>query len=181
MKLRQEIAAEMTRLSHDPKVVFIGENLINSGRIYGTLEGVPNKKCIEMPICENLIAGAAIGLALEGYHPICIFQRMDFMLIAADAIINHACMLPKMSGGSIKLPIVFRTIKANLNERFYVGLQHSKDFTHVFEPYMQVYQVPKHDPHAVYANAFKTSTPYLVVEDYSRYDKYVQKSKGKNT
>ena len=172
MTNKDQITNAMTALSKKKNVVFLGENVINSGRIYDTLEGVPIKKCIEMPIAENLIAGTAIGLALEGYHPVCIFQRMDFMLIAADQIINHAALIPKMSGGSVSLPIIFRTIKASLNPAFYVGLQHSKDLTHVFKPHMIVYEIPKFtDAKQAYDVAYKLQQPVLVVEDYKAYGK----------
>lgn len=171
MTVKEAIAEEMYKLSLIKNSVFLGENIINSGRIYGTLNQVPIKKCIEMPVAENLIAGAAVGLAISGYIPICIFQRMDFMLIAADAIINHACLLPKISGGIIRLPIIFRTVKASLNKDFFVGYQHSKDLTHVFEPYMPVYQVPKNMK--AYTWAVENTKPTLIVEDYSKFGEEV--------
>jgi len=172
MTNKEQITLAMQHLAKKKKVVFLGENIINSGRIYGTLDKVSTRKCIEMPVAENLIAGTAIGLALEGYHPVCIFQRMDFMLIAADQIINHACLIPKMSGDSVVLPIIFRTIKAKLSSDFWVGHQHSKDLTHVFRPYMPVYEVPKYaTPTTAYEQAYKLNKPVLVVEDYKHYGK----------
>lgn len=139
MTLKESLQIEFKKLSEVEDVVFLGENIINSGRIYGTLNDVPTYKCIEMPVAENLIAGCAVGLAITGRLPICIFQRMDFMLIAADAIINHAALMPKMTG--IKLPILFITFKATLKDSFYAGLQHTKDLSHVFEPYLPTIQI----------------------------------------
>lgn len=137
MTLKESIRAELKHLSEDSNVVFLGENIINSGRIYGTMDDVPISRCIEMPVAENLIASCGIGLALAGKFPVVIFQRMDFMLIAADAIINHAALMPKMTG--IKLPMLFITFKATLKDSFYAGLQHTKDLTHVFTPYLDIY------------------------------------------
>ena len=175
MTVKEDIAEAMQTLTRKKNTVFLGENIINSGRLYGTLARVPLKRCIEMPIAENLIAGTAIGLAIAGYRPICIFQRMDFMLIAADQIINHACLMPKMSGGSIKLPIIFRTVKAYLDKKFWVGLQHSKDFTHIFKPYMPTYEVPKYvGAQEAYAKAYELEQPVLVVEDYKSYKEEVR-------
>lgn len=170
MTLQKEIQEAMFQLSKHPKTVFLGENVINAGRIYGTLDRVPLRKCIEMPVAENLIAGTAIGLSIEGYIPICIFQRMDFMLIAADQIINHACMLPKITDYEIRCHIIFRTIKADLNDKFYVGHQHSKDFSHVFMSYMPVRQVPeRYSATNAYKNALLCRQPSLVVEEYASY------------
>ena len=171
MTVREAIAQEMEKLSKIPEVVFLGENVINSGRIYHTLDQVPIDRCIEMPIAENLIAGAAIGLALAGFFPICIFQRMDFMLIAADQIINHACQMEKMCGRKMELPILFRTIKAELNEKFFVGHQHSKDFTYIFEPHLSTFVIPHTIPcSTIYQLMIKRMKPTLVVEDYASYN-----------
>lgn len=177
MTVREAITFEMESLVKNPKIVFLGENIINSKRIYGTLDKVPISKCIEMPVAENLIAGTAIGLAFKGYIPICIFQRMDFMLIAADAIINHACLLPKMTG--IACPVIFRTIKGERGGKFYVGEQHCKDLTHVFKPYMPITSIPN--------KRFSIETAYksvlddvlngkssLIVEDYSKFNDVIK-------
>ncbi len=170
MTVKESITEEMYKLSLLPKVVFLGENIINSGRIYDTLDKVSLSKCIEMPVAENLIAGAAIGLSLRGYMSVCIFQRMDFMFIAADAIINHACMYPKMTNGKVKCPVIFRTIKADLNKKFFVGHQHSKDLTHVFAPYMDVIQVPYTSARKAYQKARVSCNPTLIVEDYTQFN-----------
>lgn len=170
MTVREAIALEMKKLSKIKNTVFLGENIINSGRIYGTLNEVPIKSCLEMPVAENLIAGTALGLAIAGYIPVCIFQRMDFMLIAADSIINHACMFPRMSGGSVGCGIIFRTIKANLNDRFYVGHQHSKDLSHVFEPYLPTLQFKGSETYRIALGRAREGEPTLVVEDYENFN-----------
>ena len=43
-----DIKKEMTELAQDEKVVFLGEGIINAGRVYGTLDGVPWDQCIEI-------------------------------------------------------------------------------------------------------------------------------------
>lgn len=172
MTVKEEISFEMKHLSTFDRVVFLGENIINSGRIYGTMDHVPIDKCIEMPVAENLIAGCGIGLALCGYFPIVVFQRMDFILIAADQIINHACLIPKMTG--VKCPIIFRTIKATLNNKFYAGLQHTKDLSHVFTPYMEVIQVNSSvNINETYQRVYMlacSGKPVLVVENHESFN-----------
>lgn len=173
MTVKEAITIEMEKLSKNPKVVFLGENIINSKRIYGTLDNVPLTSCIETPVAENLIAGMAIGLSLRGYIPICIFQRMDFMLIAADQIINHACVYPKLG---VSCPVIFRTIKATLEEKFYVGHQHSKDLSHVFEPYLTTINIPQYplsisSVYSLALNNVKKGKSTLIVEDYQSFKK----------
>ncbi len=171
MKYKQSITKGMEYLGSLKSTVFIGEGLINAGRIYGTLNNVSTKKCIEMPIAENLIAGAAVGMAIEGLLPIVIFQRMDFMLIAADAIINHMSLMPHMSGGQITLPIILRTIIGSTSKKFDVGPQHNHDFTHVFKPYIRTIKLEKAMMgHKIYPQIFKTGVPTLVVERKDWYE-----------
>lgn len=135
---QENIRQSMKWLAKQPNTIFLGEGIINAGRVYGTMNDVPLSKCIEMPICENLIVGAAMGMSLEGYIPIVVFQRMDFMLIAADAIINHLALIPKMSGGQVKFPVIIRAIVGSRDPKFDVGPQHNQDFTQLFKPYIQI-------------------------------------------
>lgn len=170
-KYRDHIASEMKWLARKSKTVFIGEGLINAGRIYGTMDGVPLRKCIEMPIAENLIMGAAIGLAIAGYRPVVVFQRMDFMLIAADQIINHLVAIPKMSGGTVKLNVIIRAIVGSQSETFDVGLQHQQDHTELFRKYMCVMNfgdvVWKGTE---YREAYSLKGARMIVEDRDKYE-----------
>ena len=144
MTYKDAVIETMEELGKKPKVVFVGQGLINGDKVYGTMSKVPmepsTSKCIELPCAENLHMGVAIGLALKGYRPVVIFQRMDFILIAADAIINAIALWPKMSGGQFKLPIIIRCIVGSQDKKFDVGPQHNKDFSELFMPYMAVNQ-----------------------------------------
>lgn len=173
---KDQITGSMKWLSKQKKTVFIGEGIINAGRIYGTCNSISMKKCIETPIAENLIAGAAIGLALQGYVPVVIFQRMDFMLIASDAIINHMALIPRMSGGKIALAIIIRAIIGSQDKSFDVGPQHNHDFTHIFKPYITTVSLrPKMDVLDTYKEAYRAGHPVLLIERKDDYDKEVQK------
>ncbi len=161
--LKRQVTDEMEWLSQQDDTVFIGEGLINANRIYGTMNYVPTSKCIEMPIDENLIVGCAMGLAIEGYRPIVIFQRMDFMLVAADAIINHLALIPQMSRYQYKLPVIIRSIVGSQDKSFDVGCQHNHDFTHVFSPYLHTVRYSSSTN--VYKDVYvKYKDPVLVVE-----------------
>lgn len=171
MTYQCRIKEAMGWLGHQKDTVFIGEGLKNAGEIYGTLTGVHGKKCIEFPICENLIVGSAIGLAIQGYKPVVIFQRMDFLLIASDAIINHLCLITQGSGGQFTLPVIIRAIIGSQNPKFDVGDQHKHDFTHIFERYMPIVSLSsKSKILNVYKKAYTLSTPIMVVERRDLYD-----------
>lgn len=167
MRYKNSIAEEMKWLAKKKDTVFLGEGLKNAGSIYGTMDGVPSKKCVEMPICENLIVGAAIGLALDGWRPVVVFQRMDFMLIASDAIINHLCLLGQMSGGQVKAPVIIRAIIGSQSEKFWVGEQHNHDFTHVFKPYIETHSYRESNYKTLYDLVL--DRPVLIVEERDKY------------
>ena len=176
MTYRDSIERGMKCLSRHKKTVFLGEGIINAGRVYGTLNKVPVRKCIEMPIAENLIMGAAIGLAIGGYKPIVVFQRMDFMLIAADALINHAALIPKMSGGKIQVPLIVRCIIGSQDPRFDVGEQHKHDFQHVFEPYIHTIRIKKENAFEIkdiYEGVYQQDDPHIVIEEKDLYEKEI--------
>lgn len=152
-------------LAEQSDTLFIGNGLLNGDRIYGTLEKVPTIKCIEMPVAENLTAGVAAGLSLRKYRPIVVFQRMDFMLIAADAIINHIALMPKMSGEQFNMPVIIRCIVGSQSKKFDVGCQHNKDFSELFKPYIKTYILDSADKVEVaYKEAYASSEPSLMVE-----------------
>ena len=172
MTYQESITKAMTTLAKHDKSVFLGEGLVNAGRVYGTMDGVPLTKCIEFPIAENLIVGSAIGLAITGFKPIVVFQRMDFMTCACDAIVNHLSIIPKMSGGRVKLPVIIRAIIGSRCKKFELGLQHNKDLTEMFKPW--IYTIVLNGKKSIdkcYQLAYKADSPTLIVEDKSLYER----------
>ena len=61
------------------------------------------------PISEATIVGADIGAALTGMRPVVEIMFMDFILLAADQIINHAAKLHYIYDGQVNVPMVIRT------------------------------------------------------------------------
>lgn len=145
MTYKEKLHQAMVKLAGDERVVFIGQGLLEEDPFYGTLSGIPKTKMLEMPCAEILSTGVAIGLALTGWVPVLLFQRMDFMLLATDQIINHAAMFPKLSGGRIKVPMIIRACIGSIDPKFEVGIQHNKDFQELFRPYMKVIPVWKEE------------------------------------
>jgi pyruvate dehydrogenase E1 component beta subunit len=61
-----------------------------------------------MPISEGSFTGVGIGAAISGLRPIVDISIASFMYLASDQIINQASKLRYMTGGQIRVPIVFR-------------------------------------------------------------------------
>lgn len=87
----------MKRLARDPRTVFVGQSVAYPGqRAHGTFASVPQSRRIEMPIAEDLQVGFCCGLALAGWVPLSFVPRLDFLILAANAIVNHLDVLPGM-------------------------------------------------------------------------------------
>jgi pyruvate/2-oxoglutarate/acetoin dehydrogenase E1 component len=132
MKYKDALNNQMIELAKDPKRVFIGYNLKNGSRCYGTMAGVSVGQIIEMPVAEALMAGMATGLALAGMKPVLIFERHDFMLLASDQIINHLDKIKALSDGRFNPKVIIRAIVGD-DHPFDPGIQHLQNFTHLFK------------------------------------------------
>ena len=73
----------MRMLAEDERTIFVGQNVVYGGQfMFSTLEGVPMEKRLEFPVAEDFQLGFCLGLAIEGYIPVCIYPRIDFLLLA---------------------------------------------------------------------------------------------------
>jgi pyruvate dehydrogenase E1 component beta subunit len=150
--------------------VFIGYN-VKHGNAMGNLVNVDDSQKIETPVAENLMAGLAIGMSFEGFKPVVYYERHDFMLVAADAIINHANHIERISHGEYECPVIFRTVVADSGP-FYSGPTHSQNFTEGFRNMVSfpVY-VPNTGPEVLeaYKKALHSSRPSMIVERKSKF------------
>ena len=85
----------MLELAALPNTKFYGQSVRYDGAaIYNSLDGVPMNLRVEMPVAEDFQFGFCIGKALTGELPICIYPRMDFMLLCVNQLVNHLDKLP---------------------------------------------------------------------------------------
>ncbi len=121
----------MTWLGEQPETYFIGQSVTYEGTgMFGTLKDVPLEKRLELPVCEEMQAGIANGLALSGKIPISLFPRWNFLLLATNQIINHLDKIPAMSDYRPKL-----IIRTSIGSKFplHPFHQHVGDFTDAFK------------------------------------------------
>lgn len=124
--------AAMLMLARQPRALFIGQCVAYDGvSMYHDLAGVPAEQRVEFPVAEELQMGYGIGLAMMGYLPILQYPRMDFLLRAADQLVNHLDKIEEMSRGQWNPKVIIRTrvgAKSPLN----AGPQHTQDHTFAF-------------------------------------------------
>ena len=166
----KKVAEDMQTELGNMGAIFIGYNVKN-GNAMGTLKHVPDDQKIETPVAENLMTGLAIGMSFEGYKPVVYYERHDFMLVAADAIINHINHIERISHGEYKVPVILRSVVAD-SSPFYSGPTHSQDFTKGFS---EMVSFPIYCPHNAdglywsYKLAMASNRPSMIVEKKSLY------------
>jgi deoxyxylulose-5-phosphate synthase len=136
------------------------------GNAMGTLGNIDDIQKIETPVAENLMMGLAIGLSFEGIKPVVYFERHDFMLIALDALVNHADKIHRLSQGQFNVPVVVRAVCAQ-GGPFYSGPTHSQDFTSALREMLScnVYDPLDGDSmHNAYEHAKVSKHPVVIIE-----------------
>lgn len=119
----------MLRLAAQPRVIFLGQNVCYDGTaMFNDLKGVPMEQRLELPVVEELQMGMAVGLALQGFLPISIYPRMDFLLRAMDQLVNHLDKLACMSQGQFQPKVIIRT-RVGSKHPLNAGPQHTQDHT----------------------------------------------------
>lgn len=129
MTYRSELARAMETLAADRAVRFIGYGVKIGGRALGTLKNVADHQLVETPVAENLMVGLATGMSLAGLRPLVFIERMDFILNALDAIVNHLGAARKISRGQFHPAAILRVVIGNRHKPLYTGPTHTQDFT----------------------------------------------------
>ena len=100
----------MNFLSKKKDTLFIGQAVSYPGTaMFNTLNEVDNNKKIELPVFEETQMGISIGLALEGYVPITIFPRFNFLLPALNQLVNHLDKIKDYSNNEFNPKVIIRT------------------------------------------------------------------------
>ena len=101
-------------LHSDPTTLIMGLGVTDPKGVFGTTLGLHQKygntRIIETPTSENAMTGIGVGLAITGYRPIMVHQRLDFFLLAMDQLVNSAAKWNYMFGGQQSVPITIRLI-----------------------------------------------------------------------
>jgi 2-oxoisovalerate dehydrogenase E1 component beta subunit len=97
----------------DPKVLCFGEDVGYFGGVFRATQGLQEKygeeRCFDTPICEQGIAGFAMGLAQKGFKPVAEIQFADYIFPAYDQIVNEIAKSRYRSGNLFPCPLVIRT------------------------------------------------------------------------
>lgn len=134
----EAVNTAMRKLATQPRTIFVGQSVEYDGAaMYASLDGVPMHQRLEMPVIEDFQVGFCIGLAIKGLLPICMFPRMDFMLLAANQIVNHLDKLPLFGW----YPKVILRTAVGQTKPLDAGPQHTQDHTSAFRSMLNTIDV----------------------------------------
>ncbi|GAI58162.1 unnamed protein product, partial [marine sediment metagenome] len=110
MNYYAEIRRAMKLLAEDDRVIFIGQSTLHPDvtPLFESLEDVPLLKRMELPVIEDCQMGISTGLALEGFIPVSIYPRIDFLILAINQLVNHLDKIEEMSCGRFKPKVIIK-------------------------------------------------------------------------
>jgi pyruvate/2-oxoglutarate/acetoin dehydrogenase E1 component len=131
---------ESMHLCAEEDATFVGQGvgLCKGTTMSQTLDGLPAAQRLEFPVAEDFQMGFCIGLSLDDRIPIAIYPRWNFLLLAANQLINHLDRLPLYS--SYQPKVIIRTAIPSTTP-FDPGPQHNDDFTQPFSEMLRTVQV----------------------------------------
>lgn len=127
MKYFDELKRSMEWLGTKSDTIFIGQAVEYPGTaMTNTLKDIDRQKLMEMPVNEDMQMGISNGLALNGYVPVSIFPRWNFLLLAFNQLINH---LDKIYMISDYTPKVIVRVGIGSQRPLHPQWQHVGDYT----------------------------------------------------
>ena len=156
-------------LEADKSTLLIGLGINDPKGVFGTTTNLYQKhgisRVFETPTSENAMTGIGVGLALCGFKPIMVHQRMDFFLLAMDQLVNSAAKWHFMFGGEAQIPITIRLI---VGRGWGQGPTHSQNlhawFAHI--PGLKVVMPAfADDVNGLLLSAIQDPNPVIFIED----------------
>ena len=100
-------------LKNSNQVILYGEDIVdNYGGAFKVTKGLSTKfpkRVIATPISEASLVGIAGGMSIGCLKPIVEIMFADFILLAADQLLNHLLKYEKMYNQQVKVQVTIRT------------------------------------------------------------------------
>jgi len=141
----------MTWLGEKEDTFFLGQAVEYAGTaMFNTLTSVQASKKLEMPVSEEMQMGVTLGMALNRTTPISIYPRWNFILLAANQLVNHIDKLKEYSNDVYVPKVIIRTGIGSIRP-INPQHQHVGDFTDAFRLMLRNVDVIRLDePEAIF-------------------------------
>ncbi len=136
--------------------------------MYGTTRDLHTRfgrdRNFDTPLSEDAMTGVAVGAALAGMRPIHVHQRMDFLMLCMNQLVNVAAKMSYTFAGTVNVPMVVRGV---IGRSWGQGPQHSQSlhsfFMHV--PGLKVVApTTPHDAKGCMVAAIRDNNPVIFME-----------------
>jgi len=101
-----------TELERDDSVLVLGEDVGRAGGVFRATAGLQERfgpeRCVDTPLAEAGLLGAAVGLCLAGWRPVCEMQYDAFSYPCLDQLITHVGRYRWRTRGAIDFPLTIR-------------------------------------------------------------------------
>lgn len=129
---RSEMTRAMSMLAARPDTLFLGQAVAYPGTtMSATFDGVPKDRKIELPVAEEMQLGMSIGLAMQGWLPISVFPRWNFLILATNQLVNHLDKYRTKGTMGWSAKVIIR-VGVGSGKPLWPGVQHVGDFTEQF-------------------------------------------------
>ncbi|HET9938094.1 MAG TPA: transketolase C-terminal domain-containing protein, partial [Gaiella sp.] len=99
-------------LARDDRVMVLGEDVGRLGGVFRATAGLRDRfgpdRCVDTPLSEAGILGAAVGLCMAGWRPVVEMQYDAFSYPCLDQLITHVGRYRWRTGGHMAFPLVVR-------------------------------------------------------------------------
>jgi pyruvate/2-oxoglutarate/acetoin dehydrogenase E1 component len=166
--------AQYDLLNSDSKFQILGQGVWSPFYVGSTLDGLEKEfgrdRVIDTPVAENAVTAAALGAAIMGSPTLVIHPRMDFMILAADALTNAAAKWRYSLDFQSPIPL---TVRAIINRGGEQGAQHSQAlqswYAHIPGLRVVMPSCPS-DAYRLLVQSVQSPDPVLFIEDRWSYD-----------
>ncbi|HEY3920543.1 MAG TPA: alpha-ketoacid dehydrogenase subunit beta [Gaiellaceae bacterium] len=101
-----------TELARDDSVLVLGEDVGRAGGVFRATAGLRDRfgadRCVDTPLAEAGMLGAAVGLCMAGLRPVCEMQYDAFSYPCLDQLITHVGRYRWRTRGAMEFPITIR-------------------------------------------------------------------------
>jgi pyruvate dehydrogenase E1 component beta subunit len=165
--------AMMEEMDRDPSVLIMGEDIgVYEGTFRitaGMLKKYGPRRVIDTPIAEAGMVGTAVGMAMLGLRPIVEMMTVNFAIVAADQILNHAAKVRYFSGGQVDVPMV---IRGPQGAGVQLSAQHSQSFESFYAHFPGIHVVAPATPadaKGLLKTAIRGKDPVMFLESAALY------------
>ena len=165
--------AMMEEMDRDPNVLIMGEDIgVYEGTFRitaGMLKKYGGARVIDTPIAEAGMVGTAVGMAMIGLRPIVEMMTVNFSIVAADQILNHAAKVRYFSGGQVDVPVV---IRGPQGAGVQLSAQHSQSFESFYAHFPGIHVVTPATPadaKGLLKTAIRGRDPVMFLESAALY------------